>query len=745
MRHDILIPPESVQPIVKRYLGQFCAAQWSLLAAGMMDTDTQVAIVDMFTEIVRSVSTDALRTVLPLNVERKLRRGSRISGDVSADQETFKLRLGNSLLVSFAAALRVPPDKCKGVRKLTELVTRQISQTVNSAVYVAINSPVWPEDSSVFVSGCVSETRSVHLILSYASTFLQGFLGNLNTQYLGLCCQSKRAEFAPHKRSESPSQILEIEEPERCAASRSGKAKLSVPSVVEAVSDILVKLSDKTADRKGSSVRPLGPDVRSAATEINKIIINDLHCLISADDVSEESCSSRPHFNLGLILEHLRDFYSSPTSANGDHSSQRVRKTDFVKFARKMFEKKMANLKNHSNYFVSLVRGCGRSHPIRQEDGEDEYILPGVVPESPRANGDGYRLTSPPSVHFEVVERDVGRLFDKLNRPEPADRAKRTLENFISSRDVQSFSKLLTDKVFAHLTGCPTYRIPSAPPGKRLSHAVISVPGRTVDATQSYFSPEVLYVMTEDAVGMFLQQVLLWMKTEPSTLSDHSDKVCSALSDVEKLISDVLNSPDNRTVLPGSSQSVGYPAAPPRSLASPDAPSALDDPQDFKEDRIRTASVETSKLGCLHSQEPCPDETEEVSSVSSDTKSVSERSTDNVVVPLVLRILRKAPKESRKFIRTEDIVSIINRLTEKALAAARNNTCKLRKSKENMRKVNRAVIEDLGRDFGSTQKLLEAALNNPSFDDAAIKYLNIHLNDQEEVGGGHVLLPRWRH
>lgn len=147
---------------------------------------------------------------------------------------------GDSLLGSFAVTLQVPLDKCQSAVKLTELVEKEVSQKVDSLASVATRKSVWPEDR-----GSMSKTRPLHHMVIYATTCLKRYLGKLNS---------------PHKSMAPTSQILEIEEPERCESWQSENFKISVPSVTQAGSEILDKWSSETPDieeKADDSLQPL--------------------------------------------------------------------------------------------------------------------------------------------------------------------------------------------------------------------------------------------------------------------------------------------------------------------------------------------------------------------------------------------------------------------------------------------------------------------------------------------------------
>lgn len=71
---------------------------------------------------------------------------------------------------------------------------------------------------------------------------------------------------------------------------------------------------------------------------------------------------------------------------------------------------------------------------------------------------------------------------------------------------------------------------------------------------------------------------------------------------------------------------------------------------------------------------------------------------------------------------------MVRRLSKKVLDEIDIPDSALEKMSENIKKVNKAIIKDLKREFESRRTILEAAMaNKPEFDDALVLYLKIHL------------------
>ncbi|KAE8279545.1 hypothetical protein D5F01_LYC21668 [Larimichthys crocea] len=87
-------------------------------------------------------------------------------------------------------------------------------------------------------------------------------------------------------------------------------------------------------------------------------------------------------------------------------------------------------------------------------------------------------------------------------------------------------------------------------------------------------------------------------------------------------------------------------------------------------------------------------------------------------------IIKRAPRKMKRLVENMDISSIINRLSE-ALMGEISNPVSVRQ----MKKLNKAVIKGLIKDFGSEKKMLAALVSNDrSFDAAVVKQFKIQQN-----------------
>ncbi|GLD62340.1 uncharacterized protein AKAME5_001407200 [Lates japonicus] len=735
-----------------------------MLAAGTPDSATESGLVDMVTEIVQTVSTEVLKFVKPMFEGEMQRKTSQ--ADIRAALEDVSIYLENSLSESFAAALGMSQDKCDSAEKLAALVEKEVLQKVSSIASAAVGN-VWPSQPAVFVTGSVT-TTSLRYMVFHATRCLKRYLGKLNSECLGHCWRPKNIEFSQLRSSGSTSQILETEEREPLESSQSLKSKISVPSATEAVTDILMKWSGKTPDMDVS----LSLDAHYAASDIVRDVQNNLHH--DFGHVAEHSVKSnlpKPHFNMGLIHNKVREFFTSqvkPTT-HSSNTNQTLRKCNFCRFVLKQFEKMVADLRGafkskESKFLVSLEQDSASS--LRLMGAEDssevlEDILPGVMPDDTRSRPQTPRTLTPtsqttiinvvkkePYVTLDNVKTDVDILYDKLYQPErPAAFARRTLENFKSSGEIRAFSRELVNKMYNHLMVGHTYQLPLVSSDRCLSDSVISELQSKGGDTQSHFSPEVLYAMTEDAVEKFLQHVFLWMEKERLEKRNYIEEVSGALTDIEDLFTDILNSTEEASNMQRTTPCHAQ-ASQPESFSSDDDCDGLNvrvhfDTRNFisgklasRDENSKTYSQQTKSS--YHAPEErqftpsiTPDEPEKGHAAVSMSRSLSssEGMTNDLITALFMRLIINVPWRNRGSLGSLDIDSIIKKLSDIVQKEVDIEDSGI--TKGNIKKINKAVIKDLHREFGSSNRLLNAAIasNDTSFDDAVVKYLKVHLDN----------------
>ncbi|GLD53151.1 uncharacterized protein AKAME5_000593800 [Lates japonicus] len=756
-----------------------------MLAAGTEDSTTVAVLVDMCTDIVQSLSADVLQMILPA---------------FQTERRAIHTFLEDSVSDSLAAALRLPSEKNESAEELTQLIEREVTKRVNSLASVAINSPVLPSQPAVFVSSKMSSITVLRQMVSRATQCLRKHLGSLNS-------------LSPFRGNEPMPWIVEGE---RSKSSQSSKSKLSVPSVTKAVTNILLDWSGNAQDiEEDKENSPVQESIALCADLTAFEIASDLRPYSNFERVagcSDKSIPLKPHFNMGLIHNKVRDFFASMSRPADNTTKEKDRKNSFSRFAKNQLEKIMADLRtafkeNNAKFLVSLKQASESSQPRLMEASEPHY-MPGAEPTTNHSCEIISMKKSNNSDSFVTIKSDVDSLFDKLNQPEePAAHARKNLENF--SGEIQKFSKELVDKMYDHLMTGQTYQKPLVSSDRCLSDSVISELRSKVDATQFHCSPEVLYVMTEDAVGKFLQQVLVWMEREPST--PHSEKMSGALADIEDLFTKQLNPKKEKNAIePESPEASIMPESPEE---SPEASIMPESPEESPEASIKQTTTHLSSSPALpqseivqfeipsdrinvrihvdsrelisrktafsvKTNETCPEPTPSPSTSPDEDKpsprergptkerqprpkgrcrspkqlcaspkqcrlsvatskdpeesmdSSSDRMTNNLITALLLRLIIKVPWKIRGSLESLDIDSIVKRLS--ALAQDELNICGFGVSRQtkDIKKINKAIVKDLHKEFGSPRKLLEAATapHNTEFEDAVLKYLKIHLD-----------------
>ena len=791
MDNTVVINEEAVKPILNRHFDQISEAQWSLLADGICDPGVDTILTNMICEIIQTLSASALSIVLPMFQERLRRNDSQ--ADISSALENLNTQMENSLSGTFAEVLHMSPENCESAEKLTELVEEEVLQKVTSAVSLAIISPAWQEGSAIFVPGSMSSTPSLSQMVSHAGICLKNYMSQLSSSCL--CClwakspesktptpeqeicelsQSTKSKIsAPSARCESSqSTKSKISVPSvTCESSKSTKSKISVLSVTQAVAGILEKWSSETPDmteEADSALQPPSPslDACDAALEIVSIISNNLHQVDGGDDgCNEKNSSSKHHFSLKLIIQNVKDFFTSRAalSKNTPSENRKGHKRRFFKFAMKQFKKMTTELKtllqkDDPDFIVPLSQNAGSSQPsVKREDGSDEvFNLHGAVPESPRLRSEvciqprGTPFVSVAQKLSSILELDwikfaFENLFNILYLPKKSGpHAKKNL-----TRLARQLSKDLTKELYGHVTAIGTEQLPLKQLKGSLSDPVIIRLGERASTAQLGSSLENKHVLIQDSVGKFLQQMYVWSEQEQSHQTSQSEKVSGALSDIEDLIQKVVTptevkASDSETSTPYCST----PVLPFNDYCNDDDKELnmmTADCEILEENNFRAVSGDippkvTPESRLVFSPSPVVSQDNDFTSAnksdggseSSDTSScISERTANSIIMALLMRLIMSAPRKTRRFTKAADIDKVIQRLSEVARGNIDIADSDIRKTRNHMTNINKAVIRDLTREFGSSERLLEASMatNTSSFDEAVIKYLKIHLDE----------------
>eukprot|EP00064_Thunnus_orientalis_P022643 superscaffoldBa00007819_g22855 len=536
-QNTFMVTSEALLPVVNKFFDQISPAEWILLAAGIKHPATEATLVNMLVEIVQALSATVLRVVVPVFQEHLSNTTSPV------ELETYNTHLGDSLSQCFSTALDVPQVRSQSILELSTLIEKEVSERIRSVLSTAANSTCWPSEPAVYVPPTMSNSRNLHRMVSHAFTCLKGLLHRM-------CLRPKDIEV------------------ERCQSIQSINSDISVPSVTKAVSDILEKWSSDTVSHTEEAETSLVPlsdslEAHDAASEIVTMISEDLQHPVFGDIICcSERSSSRPRYNIRLALDKVRDFFAGQAIPPED-AIQVLHKHTFFKIARNQFQTIMEELKsafqcNDTDFVISLKQDSSRSLLRIMEEAE-EVTLPGAIPEPPRPEsrpasrttitsfGD---LSSPP-LDFDTIKNDLDDLFDKSDL-QGATCTSNKLENVALAEEIRKFSRELTDKMYHHLMNGQMYQIPILPMGRSLSDSVISERRFKIGTTRPNFSPEVLYAMTEDAVGKFCQLMLHWLEKEPSVRRSYDEKVCGAFAEIDDLITRSLTPTEEDNIRPDS-------------------------------------------------------------------------------------------------------------------------------------------------------------------------------------------------
>ncbi|KAF3701176.1 hypothetical protein EXN66_Car016864 [Channa argus] len=668
MGNTILIAPEAVLPIVNKYFERISEEQWTVLAADECDPATEATLLDMITEIVESLIVAVVR-----NIVAKLKKhlpGTTSQEHENAAFEDYNVNLENCISDSFASALQIPQERCESAEKLTELVEKEVSQKVNSVLSEVTDNHVGLLDSTVYSFNLTSHQMVHHAIKCLGTLLAKVFM----------CCA-----------------VIEVETQEPNESPEIIKSKISVPSDTMVESDMLTKWSSesqKNAEEKVDDDESLSFITNEITSEIITATVDDQHKTDSGDVAECTESLPKPQFKRGLIFNKVRDFFSSLAAPSEDKTSNTAHKSCF---GQEQFEKIMTELKN-------------TFRRKKKQDMDTDDILPVAARPSHKFIPTTIS-TKVMNVNFETIKLDTDTLFQNLNQTKEYAPHNRGAQRILMvTGEIKKFSKDLTDKTYNHLIANEVFEFPIASAGSR----TLSSKHRKDGA-----SHEVLYTKTEEVVETFMQKVLVWMDKESSDKTSYSKELSCALGDIEDVIRNMLPPPEEDSAAYQIKIHVDNQTL--KMLASPDSS------ESSRSESCCSVSTPESYSSSEGSSASCLEKTGKgLPSVSFNS---SMNLTENLVTTLLMRIILEVSQKSP--VQSADINAIITRLSDKVQEEVNIHDSVVRKIQNKMKKVNEAVVEDLTKEFGSSKKLLKAAMasNDMYFDDAVVKYLKIHLND----------------
>ncbi|XP_061545434.1 uncharacterized protein LOC133409449 [Phycodurus eques] len=671
---DYSIKAEVILPMVQKYFERILPAQWSMLAAGTVDSATQVILADMCTDITQKLCADTIRVIIP-EFKQRIQ---------SADKKRMKLKVEGGLSTAFASALSVPEQRSKSSQKLDSLFKREISQRVNHTLSAATST-----DSQlvplIYIPGTFTKIEVLAKMVLLACGALKVYLSKM-----AIYAKCFRPCWRQKTREEPP-----------CDSKCGNVCIFNREETTEAVMNILRKWTD--SEDESLSLRT-NRELKKTAAEIVTTIIKDLHY----PDPSEEgrSRSSTPHFNLGLIKDQLCEFFESCVSPNSSNESNRKR--NFLNFCQKKFDELTFELQKVRCRCMRLeeeMSRCGTQTP----DGDNLLSFQGIQP----GLEDVFHKVAPPAGAACI---DV----DKLRH------------------EADKFSLDLADKLYHYMTTNRTtvqsdavwrrYSEPLILEVDEEKPENIQVLHKIVEDTATKFVQQLLLWLKMEPVtrGNHADEVYGCLNDIDTLIAgtvipqaneeDLDDTRPKSTSSHIRNAHPPSTQEETVTVETGISQKTETDGAqgktPPSGVVRVAWPSPL-----------RPPSVQET---CLHrdaSRSRSPS-----SHVTSRSSVSMEEMVTSLVAVLVIQLLTRLQKKHKKIVLSRDTLPIIQRLTKKVLQDPR--LCVITEANiYSVNKLMKAVIRELLREFNSTHQLLEAFLSDElRFDNTLLKLLMFNMD-----------------
>lgn len=714
----VRITPDRILSTLEKHVTRISAAQRSYLAVGICDSATKSALADMVVEIVQVLSVDVLKQISPVIQELKTTQS-----DLGTSDEYIKVSLGDSICVCIAALLHIPLENCESCRELTALIEKEISKKVNSIVPEIFNGSVWPSEPAVYVSGSLSTMKMLHDMVFHTAACLKRHLGREDTKSLGLRRCPKRASLHSRFISASPPELLETEEP----LIHDSQQEKSPPPNTEGMTGIIPKHSFKSDIERTFNPAPLSASmtekIRKAATELVKVAATSPHYYKSEDSDTDTSIRIINNVDLSDLVD------STSVTSEDEKFDDRLGKYQFSKFAKTQFEKMVERVKrlnaNNSEFLVNLTQDSSYS-PQGSTESSLGYLsgcststsLSPVVTSTTA----GFIMKKQQSCEngFDTIKSQVECLFDEFIQADKP--AEKVLEAIKCSDKIRTFSKELINMIYNEVMTGPAYQIPIVPVGRALSDSVRSKIKSTTDTGTQFFSPDVLYAVTEDAVGKFLQNLLLWKQKIPDQKSP-SEEICNVLNDAGDLITEKVTPSEGVVTSQGLKTSKAQSARP-----SDTKPKSYPHEISESDDLDKNISFSQNHLKAVGIISACDEKSEEVKpSVQIPS---SESMSSDIITTLFMRLIINFSKKTRKSMKTHEVRKILTHLSNKVIEEVDLNNSVVKVNHDNMKQITEAVLKDLRKEFGSMDKTLSAAMrpNDTSFENTVVKYLKIHVS-----------------
>ena len=737
----VLIREENLRPFFDKYFKRISEIQWQLLSVGTIDVETQAVLSDMIADIIQTISADILKIFIPLFLKQLTE-----NKDQTASPENFvTVELGDAFCKSLARALNVAEDNYEGVNELTELAKEEIEEKVNSLLSAITESDVLPPEPFVYVSGFTSNVKRLGHMVFLAVRCLRACIGKLNATCLKKHVEDKASIQVPD----------------------SIKSTISIASATESIKDILNKWSPSIrrvcsreeskveSENVSSSLSSSYIDAETTAADILSAIIENMPSPASSAIQAETNVLHKPRKPLTLIADKVKNLFvkgSTKKKVTDTEGIETPKKCRFSKFVNQRFHRMMEELKG-------LQKRGGKKFFLKIACNPKPVIPPeklGIKSEITFVN-----VVKKEQITLDKIKFDVENFISKITQSvKSAEELRKKFMNIKDCSDVQTFSRELVNNIYGHLMTGELYELPFVPPGKSFSDSVIPNSLKGKNESQTGLCPEALYVMTEDAVGKFVQQILLCMVNELNELIVQSEDISGALGDITKFLNEIINSHDDRDAVSKSTEDIEMPTtslSPSGSVSHHTEPfePSVDHADDgsLKDETVRdeksvseskvtpdTSSKETTS-GFLSDTESSPETSScsDIQDVSPEApepveKCLSNFLTNSLVSALLLRLLKKFKHECGKRLLSSQFDTMIERLSHIILVEVDNDKDNLMVMEDNLQDIAEVLVRYLLTKFGTRERLLLAVINSDSrFEDTILHCLRVELRVRKET------------
>ncbi|CAI5673793.1 unnamed protein product [Oreochromis niloticus] len=718
------INSEDILPAISVCFDRLSGLQWGLIENGIWDSDVQVALADMITDVIQSVSASTIKTSI-LGGQDQLNDAS-FQTSLSIAVTKISPILGNSLSTSFAAALNVTHEECDSAVELTQMVEEEISNKVNSGWVLVPENP-----ESIYVTRKITNIKNLRCMVSHAFSYLKRYKGKLSC----LCMKTLPSSFSSSVESlESKlSEMGTIKEismalmrwsTDREISKDDEDCHIELQPVEEKESDEFAEAEEKARNDIETILNSLNylhdeDDADKAAADIVNVLIANIQYPDAEDITLSEKCSSpKPAFDVDLVIKKVKDFFAScALIIKPDEVKQH-----FFRFAKKEFEKMNSELKDQvkksKGYLTFHRQQANSAESERADSRKSVHMNPSEVPRKSPTLETTVKSSSP--LKFRTVMPVMDKLFSKLTQAGHLD---------LTSKEIEMFSRELTDKVYDHVES--TYPAPMMQMGKSLSESDMSKTSQGECNVPS--APKVPYVLVEDSVERFLQNLLFWLENETLTQTIINDKISGAVEDIVRVLTsskeEVMIGPDAGET---SDRLFTSQSSPVTDLTNQPVCVSAEHPDLVSNTSNDQASVSHSEPTEGQSQPATSEKTEEERSetlVSLYAKLIAHQFS----TLLATRIAEKLHENTRNLLDPGKLDLVINHLTDLVLSEVRC-TESLDFLHNNLLKLVKATAEGLIKEFGSPDKFFDVMISeDSSFDGTILKHLAMNLGDQASV------------